>query len=93
MRKSNDFAEAFDFFGGDAAAEFCDAVIPPALVIEVRIGPFAALLNGALGEEFLDCTVERSCTRIEGGISALANFPKDGVAVTLAVSQGHENVQ
>lgn len=93
MRKSDDFAQAFDFFGGDAAAEFGDAVIAPALVVQVRMGPLPAFFDGALVEEFLDRAVEGARARIQGCVCAAADFPQDGVAVTLAVGQGHENMQ
>lgn len=85
MCEADDFAEAFDFFGGNTAAEVGDAVIAAALVIEMRMGPFAALFDRALCEEFLDRAVKRTCSRIESCVSAAANFPKNGIAVSLTV--------
>jgi hypothetical protein len=85
VRKSDYFAEALDFFGGDATAEVGNAVITAALVIEVRSGPLAAFLDRAIVEKFLDRSIERTGARVKGGVGTAANFAEDGVAMALAI--------
>ena len=81
------------FFHGSAAACFGETVITATFVIVLRIGALFQFFDEALFEETLDSAVERAGAEADLSARSLADFLHDGIAVTVAIGEGYENVK
>src|ERR1700691_116552 len=73
--------------------ERLDAVIPAALVVQIRRGAIAGFHDQALFEHALDGAVKRSCADLELSVGAGGDILDDGIAMPVLFGHGKQNVE
>jgi hypothetical protein len=81
------------FFHGGATAGFGEAVVAAAFVVVLRIGTFFQFFDEALFEETLDGAIQSAGAEANLSARSLADFLHDGIAMTVAIGERHENVE
>jgi hypothetical protein len=77
----------------DPLPKACNAVIPPAFVVENRIGPLAGFLHQPRRQHSFQAPIKSAGTELQSAFTMRGDFLHDAVSMALAITQSQQDVK